>query len=30
VAVESATESKEIVKGKAMVNWQGQMFVNHN
>ena len=30
VAVGSATQSKEIVKGKAMMNWQGQMFVKHD
>jgi outer membrane protein assembly factor BamB len=30
VEVENGTESKEIFKGKAMVDWQGQMYLKHN
>lgn len=30
VEVDSATESKEIVKGKAIMNWQGQLFSKNN
>ena len=30
VEVDNATQWKEIVKGKAMMDWQGQMFVQQN
>jgi hypothetical protein len=30
VEVDSATESKEIAKGKAMMDWQGKMYMKHN
>lgn len=30
VEVDSATESKEIAKGKAMVDWHGQMYIKHD
>jgi outer membrane protein assembly factor BamB len=29
VEVDSATESKELVKGKAMIDWHGNMYVKH-
>ncbi len=30
VEVKSSTESKELLKGKAMLNWQGQIFVKND
>jgi len=30
VEVESSTKSKEILKGKAMMGWNGQMYLKHN
>jgi hypothetical protein len=30
VEVDSATESKEILKGKAMMDWQGQVYRKGN
>jgi hypothetical protein len=30
VEVDSATESKEIAKGKAMMDWRGQMYIKHD
>jgi hypothetical protein len=30
VEVDSATDSKEIFKGQAMVDWRGQLFRKHN
>jgi len=29
IEVESATEAKEIAKGKARMDWQGRLFIQH-